>query len=307
MKVSSPPVALGWMATGLALALLGLRLGLLLARDWQRRPAGHRIHGSSPAWLLSLAGMAAAALLHSSSAVCLIVLAWVQSGWLTMAQGLAAVLGANVGTTFTAQTLSMASGGSLGAASGVLALLLSLARPTRYAGYLLLGLAAIALGIEALSAGLLALVGQQVPGMLIHSGGGSPWGAFVVGWVVTALVQSSTLVTSAVVALARNGLIPSPAAVALVLGSNVGTVMTGIMASLILGTRARRLALLDLLANLLPATLLVAQSEHLARLLTGWDPRPERVAANAHTLFNLLTWAACLPWVRRLGRWVGER
>ena len=293
-----------YVVGGAALAVGGVRLAYLTAVLWRSRRPALTVHRLGPL-ALSLLGMAAAALLHSSSAVCLVALSWVQSGLLTTAQGLAVVLGANVGTTATAQTVSFALDASIGSALGVVALLSWAWGRSRRAAPVLLGFAAIVIGVELFSLGVVQLAQGLLQGLAV--GRPRPGGvafAFLTGWLVTSVLQSSTLVTSTVVALAGRHLIQPAAAVALVLGSNTGTVTTALLASLMLGGKARRLALLDLLTNLLPGLALAVAAEAFAGLLQRWDPRPERVAANAHTLFNLATWALFLPWVNPLGRWV---
>ena len=293
------------VATGVALLAGGVRLAYLTDLLWGSRSfvggAARRLGPLS----LSLLGMGAAAVLHSSSAVSLMALSWVQSGLLTTFQGLAVVLGASVGTTATAQTMARWDGAFLGSFIAGFALLSWLWHGSRWAAPALLGWAAVVQGVELLASGVLGLAGELVQEAILrevyHFGVGR---AFMAGWLVTAVLQSSTLVTATVMALAAMQLVEARTGVALVLGSNVGTVTTALLVSLLLGGRARRLAVLDLITNLAPGAVLLAGLDPFVTVLQQWDPRPERVAANAHTLFNLATWALFLPWVRCLARWV---
>lgn len=298
-----------WLGSGVLLLAGGIRLSHRAAESWVRAATRPGLAAGLPSslLLLSLAGMAASALLHSSSAVSVLTLAWVESGLLSTAQGLAVMLGANVGTTATAQAVSVAGPLPLGPFLLGLTALVWLGRRSRAGASTLLSLAAIVEGVEWLSHGTLLALGHHLrQGTQGLAAVASAPVAFLAGWGVTAVVQSSTLVTSAAVALAGHGALGPREAVSVVLGSNVGTVTTALAASLLLGGRSRRLALADLLMNLVPAALVLVGLNPYLGLLYRIDARPERVAANAHTLFNVLTWLLFWPWVRRLGRWIGS-
>lgn len=298
-----------WQASGLALGLLlvalGLRLTWAAAASWVRIRLGRTLARPAPPLGLAAAGVVAAALVHSSSVVSVATLALVAAGRLSSAQGLSVVLGANLGTTLTAQTVSVAVGldpGPVLLAAGVAT---TLACGRWAVGAILVSFAALVEGVGLLASSLTGLAGSHAQRWLEAVGSGQgPLVCFLLGWGATALVQSSTVVTTAVVSMAAAGSLSSPAAVALVLGSNVGTATTGLMASLLLGARARRLACLDLLSNLTAACMLALVGRPLVAALEWVDPRPARVAANAHSLLNLCTLLALLPWVDRLGAWV---
>lgn len=299
--------SVAWLLAGVLLMAGGVRLGYAGARDLM--PMGWRFALPRLGRLaLSGVGMVAAALVHSSSAVSVATLAVVESGLLSTAQGLAVVLGANVGTTATAQAMS--AGGAAEVTPFVLlaGLVAWAVARTRGLGRFLVGLAAIMEGARSLSGAAAGLMGPGLLAWLEETATGKALAVpFVAGWVVTAFVQSSTAVSTTAVELTARQALPPSAGVALILGANVGTVTTGLAASLVLGRRARRLAAVDLLTNLLPAAAVLAGLERFVALLRWLDPRPERMVANAHTLFNLLTLLLFLPWVHRLGRWVEQR
>ncbi len=293
------------LAVGALLAGLGVRLTWVAAPDWLGARLHHALGRPRPPLGLAIVGLVGAALVHSSSVVSVATLALVGARRLSSAQGLAVMLGANLGTTVTGQFVSVAQRVDPGPALLAVGIALAFAGRHRTMAALLVGFAALVEGIGLLAWSLAALAGGAVSRWLEAAGSQQgPVACFLAGWAVTAIVQSSTVVTTTVVSLAASGLVSSPAAVGLVLGSNVGTATTGLVASLLLGRQARRLAVLDLLSNLVASWVLTLASGPVVAALEWVDSRPERVAANAHSLLNLCTLVALLPWVQRLGRWV---
>lgn len=297
-----------WLTCGAVLMVTGLRLGYVAGLRYARRglAAASRRAGGLPA-VLAATGATFAAMARSSAVVSVSAQALVESRWIGMGQGLALLLGANLGTTLTAQVASLDGQGSttitlIAAAAGLAGLRWAWLRDP---SALLLALAAVVEGVDLLSRAALHLAEPVLAGWARAAAGGPPGVVpFLAGWAMTALVQSSTAVTTTTVRLAAHGLVDPAAAVLAVLGSNVGTVMTGLVTSLFLGHRARRLALVDLLTNLLPAVVFATALSPYVALLRWIDSRPERMVANGHTLFNLCTTLIFLPWVRRLGEWV---
>lgn len=293
------------LVLGALLAGLGVRLTWVAASGWLRNPLGRTLGRPGTPIGLAGVGLVAAALVHSSSVVSVAVLALVGTRRLAGAQGLAVLLGANLGTTLTGQTVSLADRLDPSPALLAAGVALAFAGAERAMGAFLVSFAALVEGFRLFAFSLTALAGDAVARWLEATGSQQrTLLCFLAGWAVTALVQSSTVVTTAVVSLAASGLVGSPGAVGLVLGSNVGTATTGLLASLWLGRQARRLAVLDLLSNLVAGWVLTLASRPLVAVLEWVDPRPARVAANAHSLLNLCTLVVLLPWVNRVGRWV---
>jgi len=135
--------------------------------------------------------------------------------------------------------------------------------------------------------------------------------AAAVGAAATAAVQSSALITALLVTLTREGLIRLPGAIALVVGSNVGTCIASLVASLPTGREARALAWANIVFNTLGAAAVLPFAEPLSKLLALTSVDPGVQLANAHALFNIITAAAVLPFSRQfvslfVGR-TGER
>ena len=291
---------------GLALALAGVRLGYAASRDaagsWAT--VGLRTLAGRSGWQV-LAGAVAAAALHSSSAVEVAVLTLVQARTLALDDGLFVILGANVGTTVTAQlvALRLPGLGALAMGLGLLVMLVSRRGGTALAifslGCFLQGLDLVAAGVGPWVAGRLASLG--------HAGVASPASGFAWGWLLTSLVQSSTVVSSALVKMAGEGLLAPEVGVAAVLGANVGTVTTGLVASLFVGRGARWLALADFALNLWGAVLALGLFGWFVELLQRLAESPSQVVAHAHTVFNVVSLILAWPLVRPLGRWLASR
>ncbi|MEW6045688.1 MAG: Na/Pi symporter, partial [Bacillota bacterium] len=183
------------LACGLVLAIAGVRLGYLSVRGaagrWMERWIA-AVRGQP--LRLVVAGATSAAFLHSSSAVEVMVLALSQAGALALDEALFVIVGANVGTTATAQlvALRLPAAGLILMAGGLVAFVVAGRRPAALAvfslGAFLSGLQLIGTSTGPLVAERLASLGRE---------GGNPVGrAFWVGWAVTGLVQSSTVVSS---------------------------------------------------------------------------------------------------------------
>lgn len=284
------------------MALAGVRMAYGVFRGSARDLAGAwiRLIGERPAALV-LAGAVTAALLHSSSAVEVLALSVAQGGVLRTGQALYVIIGANVGTTMTAQLTALRIP-NLSLVAMAVGLLGTIATGHRHAFVAVFSLGAFLTGAEWMgrslgpeAARLLHGAGEQ-PGTLVRG--------FALGWLITAAVQSSTTVTTMLVSMVDAGFLGARLAMAAVLGSNVGTVTTGLVASTFLGRVARRLAVADLLLNLAGAAVALASFEPFHALAMALAPVPAAAVAHAHTLFNLLCATASLPLVPALARWL---
>ncbi|MBE3598106.1 MAG: Na/Pi cotransporter family protein [Limnochordaceae bacterium] len=286
------------------LAVSGVRLAYLAirtaARSWVQR--WFVIAGDGPV-AMAVSGMLAAALAHSSSMVEVLALGLVQTGSLPMAHALYAIIGANVGTTLTAQlvALQLPSVGIGMMAVGAGGYFLSSRREVSLAlfslGAFLQGMEWIGRSLGPLAAGVLGTL--EEPGSVLK--------AFGVGWLVTSLIQSSTTVTTSVVTMVAAGLMETRPGIAVVLGSNVGTVTTGLVASLFLGKGATRLAMADFFLNLAGAAAALILFSPFHDLVMSLAGSAAQSVAHAHTLFNLLSALVSFPLVPRMARWLEGR
>ena len=283
-----------WLLKG-ALAGLEPSVGPLLA------PAGNPVKGA-------LLGFLATALIQSSGTTDSIAVTMVATGALRVRHALAIILGANVGTTMTAQLVAFGLH-ELGLPLLAVGLVVQLVphRAARSAGCALMGVGGLFYGLWALGRSLAHLSEALGLSLFVVSGQMSDLAAVTSSAALTAIVQSSSAVTRLLVGLADSGSIPVRAAIGGVLGSNVGTVTTTLLASLAGGVFSRRTALLDLCFNLAGVVIVFPLLRYAPSCMAALTALPGRQVAHAHTLFNLVTVALALPWVGVVGRLLDGR
>ena len=307
--------ASGLMA-GLALFFYGMRaMSQALERAGGERLRRGLARATGRPLAGALAGAAATAVLQSSSAVTVMAVGFVNAGLMDLGQAIAVVFGANVGTTVTGQLLAFrpeALTGPLLLAGLAAAQLADRAR-TRDAGEAIFGLALLFQGMELMGAAMEPLAASPFWRWLMGRASGAPLLGAGVGALMTAAMQSSS---AAVAVLQRLAAQPGPGgldlagAVPILLGSNIGTTVTALIAATGGSADAKRAALAHALFNLTGALIflpLLPAFTHLVKLLSPAGPREAVIArqlANAHTLFNLGCALAWLPFTRGMERLV---
>ncbi|HHW14718.1 MAG TPA: Na/Pi cotransporter family protein, partial [Firmicutes bacterium] len=233
------------------------------------------------------------------------VVGLVEAGVIGFPAAIGAVLGANVGTTATAQLMAFSTGalGWLGVGLGIA--LLAAGRPkARAAGQALLGLGLVFLGLETLGTAF----GREelpawLPGWLSQVAEG-PVEGVLAGTVFTGLIQSSTLFIGLVMSLAAQNLIGLAGAVHLVLGGNIGSCLPGVLAGAASGRAGFWAGLVNLGFNVAGVAAVLPFVGPLAGALASTGGSLPRQVANAHALFNLVTALAALPLAGPVGRWL---
>jgi phosphate:Na+ symporter len=253
-------------------------------------------------------GLAATALVQSSTLVSVTLVGLVHAGAIGLGPGFAAVLGANVGTTVTAQIAGFRPAWLGWTAAALGAVLMALAVRERagpratsraFGGVASFGFAGIVSGLSVMAGACRQAFDSDALKLVLAIASRDKVIAAAVGAAATAAVQSSALITALLVTLTREGLIQLPGAVALVVGSNVGTCMASLAASLPTGKEARALAWANIVFNTLGAAAVLPFAEPLSRLLALTSADPGVQLANAHALFNIITAAAILPFSRQ--------
>jgi phosphate:Na+ symporter len=294
-------------AGGLALFLFGLRL----LSDALKRAAGDRMRSlleklTGRAYRGVIVGAVTTGILQSSSMTMVLLIGLINAGILTLAQGIGVMLGSEIGTTLTAQIVAFKIGIYY---MPVLALGLVLSelfrgKRTGDVGRMLLGFGLLFLGMSVLSSGLSGLSESPATLRLLQMCGGNVLLGVLVGAGVTAVIQSSSAMTALVIALGGAGLITLPAAIAIVFGANIGTTVTAQIASIGSSISSRRLAVAQLLVNVLGVAVFVPFLPWYARMIATTSSSLTRQIANAHTIFNVVVTLALIPCVGLLVRLV---
>lgn len=305
---------MGAMAMGLAGGLALFLYGLARLTDALQAVAGTglqamlaRMTGNRVKALLT--GAAVTAVIQSSSVTTVMLVGFVSSGLMNLRQTVGVILGADIGTTVTAQLVAFrVSHQSLWlVAAGFL--LMSLDRRNHFGRYgqLLLGFGLVLYGMDVMSQAMGPLRDYPPLVDLLHDVG-SPWTALALATAFTALVQSSSAAMGVFIALSMQGLVPLETGIALMLGANLGTCVTAALAAIGKPRDAVRVALVHVLFKLVGVVLVIGLIPLFAELVRALSPagaagggmaqfaaEVPRQLANAHTLFNVGVALSCLP------------
>jgi len=304
---------------GVGLFLLGMELmtdGLRMAAG----PALERILAASTRtrWRGLLAGVLVTALVQSSSAVTVATIGFVNAGLLALGQALWVLFGANVGTTMTGWIVAVLGFGvKIDALAlpmvGVGVILRVTGAGTRRGalGWALAGFGLLFLGIEALK--------HAFDGVARHielpAGGGAlvVLAQLAIGLVMTVLMQSSSASLTLALSAAQSGLITAQGAAAVVIGANIGTTVTAVLAALGATANARRAAAAHVLFNVLTGGVALGLLPWLVQAILdfkGWlglAPSPALTVALFHTSFNVMGVLLMVPLAARLDAWLRAR
>lgn len=236
----------------------------------------------------TIVGTIVAAGIQSSSATTVIVVAAVNGGLLSLKQALSLIVGANVGTTITAQIASLQLY-QLIVPTLILGTLLLLLPPSRQLGWVLLGLSLLFAGMQLMTDNLALILHLPWVCRLLTACSRSPALGVVVGTLITALVQSSSAVTAVVIGLAAAQALDLSAATGLILGSNIGTCVTALLAAWGASRPARQAAWAHMWFNVMGVLAVMPFYDSFLHLVADTAPDVVRQIANGHTLFNLFS------------------
>ena len=250
-----------------------------------------------------LAGAFVTALLNSSTITTVLMVGFVAAGLMTLNQTVPMIMGANIGSTITAQIIAF----DLSAitpvilAVGFLLRALGQRETLRQVGSMILGFGLLFLGIQFMGDGARPLRNFQ-PFIDIMQDMRNPLVGILIGAIFTAIVQSSAATMAIAIAIASQGLMPLESGIALVFGSNVGTCLTALLASVGKSAEALQVGVVHLVFNVFGVVAWVFFIPQLAELVRHISPsaadlqgtarlaaETPRQLANAHTLFSVAT------------------
>lgn len=268
----------------------GARLSRLLAA-----PGGSRARAFG-------AGALGTTVVQSSGAIVTLLISFAEISPLPLAQSLAVVLGADLGSTLTVQILSFRiyRYAFLVIAGGTGLFLWGKRGPVRAVGQGVLGFGFLLLALRFLS-GAASGIGEVASlRMVMADLGAAPVVACFWGIVLSVLFQSGTAVLVLMIAFTQQGVLGVEAVLPLVLGANVGATSVAFTAASGLAAGGRRVAWGHMLMKTAGALLFLPLYPVAQELLSAISPDPSRIVANAHTMFNLTLALLFVPFVPRL-------
>jgi Na/Pi-cotransporter len=244
-------------------------------------------------WRAVVLGAVATAIIQSSSAVSALTVALVDAGTMTLRSSLGVLLGANIGTTSTAWLVSLKLTG-IGPFFIVLGTVLS-AIPTRFKA---LGKAAFYFGFIFFSLDLVSFTLKPLAQSPLFaealSRASTPLMGVLAGMVVTGIVQSSSITTGVCILLVQQTILPATAAIPIVIGANIGTTVTALVASIKMQKTAKQVALANLCFNAFGVVLFLPFLGWFAAKVVDFAGEPGMAVAWAQLIFNLVMTLAVL-------------
>lgn len=261
-----------------------------------------------------LMGLVVTMVIQSSSATTVMVVGFVNAGIMTLKQSVGVILGANIGTTITAQILRLDNGSEMGGnllmqmlkpsnlayvmvLAGVIIMMLAKKRRTRDIADIFSGFGILFIGMSVME-GAVAPLADLPQFASMFAAISNPVLGVLVGTGVTAIIQSSSASVGILQALSTTGAITWSAAVPIILGQNIGTCITAFLSSLGGSKNARRTAMVHFYFNLIGSIVFLVAIYAIQYTITFpfWDlPIDKGGIANFHTLFNVLGTILFLP------------
>ncbi len=314
---------------GLGLFLFGMKI----MSEGLQKTAGDRMRQllaalTSNRFVGALVGLGVTAVVQSSSATTVMVVGFVNAGLMTLVQSIGVILGANIGTTVTAQLIAFNITKYALPAIGIGAALKLFARSKQwvYIGEILLGFGILFFGLLTMKDAFDPIKdSNEFRNFFLMIGDNHLLGVLI-GTLITIIVQSSSATIGLTIVLATTGLLTFEASVALILGENIGITITANLAAIGTNLAAKRTALAHFLFNFIGVAYMlllfpffikfvtaitpgdpdfvVQTQQHAASLVASIGDKPfiARHIANAHTLFNIINTIIFLPMVGLLAK-----
>lgn len=254
-----------------------------------------------------LVGTFFTALIQSSNATTVMVVSFVNSGLMKLAQTPGIILGANIGTTVTGQLIAfdLADIAPLFVIVGVvMAMFIKNHMTVSRLGEVVLGFGILFMGISGISEAL--TLAKEIPEVVqVLSSLSNPFIAFIVGWVATAILQSNSATVGIIMLLAREGLVELPVCLFMMLGCNIGCTMSATLASVGCKKDAKRAAMVHMLFNLtgtiVCAILFCAAGDYIVDFFMRISGNEAgRMIANANSIIKVSQVILILPFTQYL-------
>ena len=315
----------GWVVLMIAGLLGGLSfflIGMLMMSEGLKKSAGEKMRTiltnlTNNRFLAVGMGAFVTMIIQSSSATTVMLVGFVQSGLMTFVQSLGIILGADIGTTITAQIIAfkITDYALWFIVLGFALQLISKKQKITYLGTGILGFGILFFGFDMMSRSMVPLRSFE-PFIDLLLTMENPWIGILIGTSLTALFQSSSAFIGVIIVIASQGLIHLESSIGLLLGANMGTAVTAILASLKSSREAKKVALANALFKLFGILVFVWWIPAFSDLVKAVSPKGNtglppmeylaqvapRQIANAHTLFNVALTVMVIPFIRQFAR-----
>ncbi|MBU4174183.1 MAG: Na/Pi cotransporter family protein [Actinobacteria bacterium] len=307
-----------WIAIRLLGGLAIFMFGMSLMSEGFQNIAGGRLQRTLEAltrnrWVGAAVGTGVTAVIQSSSVTTVMLVGFVNAGLMTFAASVAVIFGANIGTTITAQIVAFDIGNwaLLLVAVGFPFYFFSTSRKFKFTGEGILGLGLLFLGMVLMKDAVHPLGEMAWFLSLIDFATHNPFLGVLFGAVLTAIVQSSSATTGMIIAMAMSGVIPGGTeglrvAIPFILGANVGTCVTAMLAAVGTNRQAKRTAVAHVLFNVAGAIVFLPLLPLFYRFISSafGGVSLARQIAISHTVFNVTMALIMLPLIKPFVRLV---
>ena len=268
----------------------------------------------------AITGAAVTGILNSSSITTVLVVGFVTAGLMTLSQSVGVIMGANIGSTVTAQILAfnVSKYALLPIAVGFFMIFTGKHEKVKHSGMMIMGIGMVFFGMSIMSSAMAPLRTYD-PFLLFLKKMENPLLGIIAGAVFTGLVQSSAATVGIAIALASEGFLALEAGIALALGANIGTCVTALLAALGKPTEAVRAAVVHVTFNIVGVVLWISFIPFLAAIAIEISPASPaleggarmaaevpRQIANANTIFNVVNTCLFLPFTAVFA-WIATR
>jgi len=288
---------------------LGMFLyGMEMMSDGMKMTAGNSMRSilkklTSNRFIAVFVGAFITMIIQSSSATTVMLVSFVNSGLLNFVQALGVILGSNIGSTVTAQIVAfkVTDYALLLIAVGSIMTLFSKKDSAKHIGFVILGFGLLFYGMKVMSDTMKPLRTDPTFNIILTSFE-NPFLGIIAGAVFTALIQSSSATTGIVITLASSGSITLEAGIPLILGANIGTCITALLAGLKATRDAKRVAIGHVLFNVIGVLVFCFWIPTFADLVAQTTDNVPRQIANAHTIFNIVSTMLFIPFAPFISR-----
>ena len=281
------------LAGGLGLFLFGMNL----MSEGIEKAAGAKLRNilelfTKNKFMGMIVGILFTGIVQSSSACTVMVVSFVNSGLMNLYQAAGVIFGANIGTTVTSQLVSfnLSKIAPLFVLIGVIMVSFIKNETSKKLGDIVLGFGVLFMGLSTMSSSM-GVLKESEEVVKAFMGLKNPLLAVLLGTLVTSIIQSSSVTVSIILLMATQGLLELNIVMYIILGCNIGSCATAMIASLSGKKDAKRAALIHLLFNIIGSVILFVilqiSGESIIRMIQSFSADNGRFVANAHTLIKL--------------------